>query len=430
MASLLALMALAHLATAAVPTTAFGIIDDMGPGWNLGNTLDGTGGETGWGNPVTTQKMIDTVHAAGYKTLRVPVRWDENLSGSGHTIATAWMDRVEQIVNYGLNDGMYVIVNIHHNNGWEDPTTANEANAKDYLTKIWAQIAARFQKYDNHVIFETMNEPTVTTNGVTDWTGTTEYYGVVNRLNAAALSTIRATGGNNATRLVMIPGYGANSDSRSQYTVVPSDAMVAVSVHCYAPLDFALNYPGVSTFTDTASVDYSFNTVSSLFVKKGIPAVMGEWASLNKNNLSERVKYAAYFAKRSKATRIPIVLWDNGVTTAGSSGMGYLKRSVPTWAFPTINQAIMDVLRTTSIQSPAVAHNVPSIEITRSSEGIRFASTKAFDRYTLTDLFGRTRELPGGTGGFLPANTLHAGVYLLRARSGEHQTVERIVVDR
>ena len=331
---------------ATAPTTAFGIIDDMGAGWNLGNSLDATGGETGWGNPKTTKVMIDTVRLAGFKTMRVPVRWDEHTSGSGFTIETAWLNRVEEVVNYGLSNGMYVIVNVHHNNGWEDPTSANEAAATDHLNKLWAQIAAKFQKYDNHVIFEVMNEPKYTAGGndnATDWWGKTEYYQVINRMNSSALSTIRKTGGNNASRLVMLPGYAANNDSRMSNLVLPNDPMVAVSVHSYDPQSFCMSYSStnVSTFTDTKFVQDMFDLVANTFVKKNVPVILGEWAATNKDNLSERVKHAKFFAQKAKAARIPIVLWDNGSTAAGPDGMGFLTRSKPSWAFPDIIKAIM-----------------------------------------------------------------------------------------
>ena len=117
------------LSSSAWGATAFDITSKMMPGWNLGNSLDALGGETNWGNPVTTKAMIDKVKSAGFKTLRVPVSWDDFTSGSGYTIASARMNRVEEVVNYGLANGMYVIVNVHHTNGWIAPTYANEAAA-------------------------------------------------------------------------------------------------------------------------------------------------------------------------------------------------------------------------------------------------------------------------------------------------------------
>ena len=117
--------------------------------------------------------------------------------------------RVEEIANYALDNGRYVIINVHHNDGWEATTLTNEANARAILGTLWGQIARRFAKYDHHVIFEVMNEPRVTINGVDDWDGKPEHFQVVNHLGAAALDVIRAINGNNAKRLVMLPGYVA-----------------------------------------------------------------------------------------------------------------------------------------------------------------------------------------------------------------------------
>lgn len=332
--------------------TGFDITGDMGVGWNLGNTMDATGNtanplndETYWGNPKTTKANMDTLVAAGFKTLRLPVSWDDHMSGTDHTIDTAWLDRVEEIAKYALDDGMYVIVNIHHNNGWEMPTTANEANSKDYLSKMWPQIANRFNKYDHHLILETMNEPRVTVNGVDDWVGTAEYYAVLNRLNATALQAIRGTGGNNAKRLVMIPGYAAGvSDAQLNGIILPSDPMIALSTHAYSPYDFALNQAGTAVFTDTKTLDDMYTSINTKFIAKGIPVVMGEWASTNKNNLTERVKHAKYYVTGAKKYNIPTVWWDNGNSTYSATSsdiMGILDRNTNTWVYPDLVTAII-----------------------------------------------------------------------------------------
>jgi endoglucanase len=319
-------------------TTAFNITDNMMPGWNLGNSLDALGGETNWGNPATTQAMIDAVKKAGFKTLRVPVSWDEYASGSAYTISSTRLDRVEQVINYGLNDGMYVIVNVHHtSSNWEYPTTANEATAKARLQAYWQQIATRFKAYDNHLIFEVMNEPRYGD----DWWGTSEYLSVINDLNAAALSTIRATGGNNASRLVMLPTYAAAPyDYQVNAFTVPSDSMVAVSVHAYLPYDFALNQSGTSSFTDTATLDSLFSRLQTAFVAKGVPVVLGEWGATSKSNTAERVKHALYFVKGAAKVRIPVILWDNNAFSGSGDIFGQLNRSTLAWGFPDIITAI------------------------------------------------------------------------------------------
>jgi aryl-phospho-beta-D-glucosidase BglC (GH1 family) len=238
---------------------------------------------------------------------------------------------------------------------------------------------------------------------------------VINRLDAAALSTIRGTGGNNAKRLVMLPGYSANNDSRMSKLVVPSDAMVAVSVHSYDPQSFCMSYAStnVSTFTDTKFVQDMFDLVANTFVKKNIPVILGEWAATNKNNLSERVKHAKFFAQKGKAARIPIILWDNGNTKVDPDGMGFLDRSKPAWAFPDIIKAI--VAEYPSAVAPAAKAIAYDLRVTQAKDGLRFTAPETCDRFVLTGIDGRSTVLPGGKTGFVATGTVRSGVYALRA---------------
>lgn len=300
--------------------SGFDIVAEMGAGWNLGNTLDATGNtaspladETFWGNPVTTKANIDAVKKAGFNSLRLPVSWDDHVSGEGKVIDRIWLDRVEQVANYALANDMLVIVNIHHNNGWEMPTRANEAAAKEVLVKLWTQIAARFKPYEYRLIFEVMNEPRVTLDGADDWVGKPEHYDVLNRLNATALATIRASGGNNARRLVMLPTYAAApGEQQLNGLVLPDEKMIALSVHAYSPYDFALNQKGSAVFNGQAELDALFQRLGARYVQKGTPVIMGEWASTDKNNPAERVKHALYFARAARLAGIPTLWWDNG----------------------------------------------------------------------------------------------------------------------
>lgn len=332
--------------------SGFDIAREMGVGWNLGNTMDASGStgdpmadETYWGNPKTTKANLDALKKAGVNTMRLPVSWDDHLSGTARTIDPAWLARVEEIANYALANEMYVIINIHHNNGWEAPTLANEANARDILAKLWGQLALRFEKYDHHLIFEVMNEPRVAPGGVDDWTGKPEYYDVVNRLNAATLAVIRATGGNNAKRLVMLPAYVAGpNDVQINAVTLPKDKMIAQSVHAYSPYGFALDQKGTAQFAGQAELDTMFDHLNKKFILNGTPVIMGEWASTNKNNLAERVRHAEYFVKGAKKVGIPTVWWDNGnmnYSTTSSDIMGLLDRKTNTMKYPEIVDAIM-----------------------------------------------------------------------------------------
>ena len=216
--------------------TAMEITQDMGVGWNLGNSLDawpgvlgqtqGLESETFWGNPKTTQALINAVKAKGFNTIRIPVTWGNHMD-SNNNVDTAWMARVKEVVNYAYNNGMYVILNVHHDE-WNKPTSSNYSAASTKLKALWKQIATEFKGYDRHLIFEGMNEPR-NYKGSHEWDGgIQEYWTVVNKLNADFVSTVRATGGNNSTRLLMIPSYAASMDfSVRLFLFAPEDDYMA-----------------------------------------------------------------------------------------------------------------------------------------------------------------------------------------------------------
>ena len=310
--------------------TAFQIVNDMGAGWNLGNSLEAENDETRWGNPKTTKKMIDGIAAMGFTTLRVPVRWDDNYSdASTYTVKTSYMDRVEEVVNYGLDNGMYVILNVHHNDLQHNvPDTENISME---LTALWTQIGNRFKDYGDKLIFEVNNEPRGYTNGNEDWTGNSEYYECVNQCNEAARAAIRSTGGNNAKRLVMLPTYCASGDAAKAeaWTKNANDDMIAVSIHAYLPMGFAFlddAKEGAHSEwleSDAQDLEYFFERMNKYFISKGIPVVIGEFGATNKNNTAEREKWAkAYisFARRFPEQDIPCVVWDNHYVDINNPG--------------------------------------------------------------------------------------------------------------
>lgn len=323
--------------------TAFEITNDMDAGWNLGNTLDAAGGETNWGNPFTEKYMIDAIAARGFKTLRIPVTWDGHLyGGSNYAIENAWMDRVEKIVNYGLDNGMYVIINIHHDE-WVEPTNSGKSSSLAHINAIWSQIATRFKNYNQYLVFETLNEPRANKGTSLEWSGTQENYSVVNELNAAALATIRASGGNNANRLVMVPAYAASPwNDQGDYFTVPNDNMVAVSTHGYIPYDFVENPTGSKVFTqaDRDLIDYVLDNLNAKYISQGIPVVMGEWGTVDKSNTSERIDYAQFYATKAKNSGIPMIVWDNNALGA-KHGYRLYDRTNDSWPFGDIADVII-----------------------------------------------------------------------------------------
>ena len=317
------------------------ILEDMGLGWNLGNSLDATGGsgldtETSWSNPKTTQALIDKVKSLGFNTVRVPVSWGKHVSGDNYTIDSAWLARVKEVVDYCYKNDMYVILNIHHDTkssasasgaGYYPRSSAYSSSEK-FVTSVWSQAAEYFKDYDYHLIFETLNEPRLIGTGYEWWfnkwsipSEVKDAIDCINKLNQKAVDTIRATGSNNKGRLIMCPGYDASIDGATVSGFkLPTDISgnknrIAVSVHAYSPYNFAMNVGSGSTSTYTSSIKSElrdlFSTLKSNFRDKGIPVVIGEFGSTDKNNTAERVKWATDYTALAKKNNIPCVLWDN-----------------------------------------------------------------------------------------------------------------------
>ena len=317
------------------------ILEDMGLGWNLGNSLDATGGsgldtETSWSNPKTTQALIDKVKSLGFNTVRVPVSWGKHVSGDNYTIDSAWLARVKEVVDYCYKNDMYVILNIHHDTKSSEsasgagyyPRSSAYSSSEKFVTSVWSQMAEYFKDYDYHLIFETLNEPRLIGTGCEWWfdkwnipSEVKDAIDCINKLNQKAVDTIRDTGSNNKGRLIMCPGYDASIDGATVSGFkLPTDISgnknrIAVSVHAYSPYNFAMNVGSGSTSTYTSSIKNElqdlFSTLKSNFRDKGIPVVIGEFGSTDKNNTAERVKWATDYTALAKKNNIPCVLWDN-----------------------------------------------------------------------------------------------------------------------
>lgn len=291
--------------------TATELVSYIGTGWNLGNTLDATGGgnslysETSWGNPKTTKAMIDAVKAQGFNTVRVPVSWGNHTTGDNFTIDSKWLARVKEVVDYCIDNDMYVILNIHHDTSTQYyyPSSTYKTQSVKFVKSIWTQVAKYFKDYDQHLVFETLNEPRLV--GTCDewWfpvnnpsSAVLDSISVINTLNQTAVDVIRAAGGKNNDRCIMVPGYGASIDGCTTSTFkLPDDSTpnrLIVSVHAYTPYNFALNANGTAEFTNNlkSEVDYLYSTIKSHFIDNGIPAIIGETSASNKNNAAERVK--------------------------------------------------------------------------------------------------------------------------------------------
>ena len=343
--------------------TAAEVVEQMGLGWNLGNTFDATGGtaadvfsqEQSWGNPKVTEELIAAVQAGGFTTIRIPVTWYKHLSTDGNfTIDEAFLERVKTVVDYAYERGMYVILNVHHEN-WINTAklTENEEAIAWQLSCIWAQVAEAFADYDQHLIFEGMNEPRLSGTDI-EWSGNQEAYQTINYLNQVFTNTVRNNGkGHNPERCLMIPGYAASNSS----SVLASISLptwngevvnnLVISVHGYAPYDFCLS----DTMKDfdpeksecTSAINQMFAEIKSQFLDQGIPVVLGETSATNKDNTEARERWALYMGRISAEYGVPCVIWDNGYNgNSGGECHAYINRTTLAWNFPTVVNAFLE----------------------------------------------------------------------------------------
>ena len=340
--------------------SAQAVIDKMTIGWNLGNTMDCYGCtwlsnkmdcETAWGNPKTTKSMIDAVKKAGFNTVRIPVSWNDHIDSNGK-IDSAWLDRVQEIVDYAYDNDMYIILNTHHENGWVKLDAAKEKEVSKKLNYVWKQIAARFKDYDEKLLFEALNEPR-TEGSSQEWNGgTSAEREVLNNLYKGFVDTVRATGGNNKTRVLILTPYGANSGKAalSALWLPENDNRIAVSVHAYSPYNVALNRNSSETkLTESGKreIDYNFSNINSAMLSKDVPVIMDEFGTINKSNTDDRIEIAKYYLSVAEKYGVPCVWWDNGSNCGPKDGEGFglLNRNTLKWNYPDLVKALTNAVK-------------------------------------------------------------------------------------
>jgi endoglucanase len=324
----------------------------MYAGWNLGNSLEVPGNETGWGNPQTTQRLIDSVKAVGINTIRIPCAWDSYIADiNTGKLSSTWLNRVKEVVDYCFNNGMYVILNIHWDGGWleENPTYTkqNMVNAKQ--NALWQQIAMKFRDYDEHLLFAGTNEvhtPVQPTN---------ENVIVQMSYNQTFVNAVRSTGGKNSYRNLLIQAYNTNIDMAVSKLVVSNDTIpdrLMVEVHYYDPWEFCgleadadwgtvknlwgTAFAAYGTISSWGQEDYmqaQFQKMKTSFVDEGYPVILGEYGATRRSaltgttlqhHLDSRAYYIQYATTQAKNHGMVPIIWDNGFT--GNLGMGIFNR--------------------------------------------------------------------------------------------------------
>jgi len=344
-----------NLPALSLSSTAMELASQMYPAWNLGNTMEATGSglgaETSWQKTKTSQALIDYVKSLGFRSVRIPCSWYihcPNRTSGDYTIDASWMARVKEIVTYCVNAGLFVELNDHWDSGWLEElgfTSSTSAytsvvDDEDYingkieiLKNLWTQIATEMKDFDHHLIFAGLNEPFQNYNL---FNGRAESLTpILLKYNQAFVDAVRATGGNNANRVLAVQGPATNIDNTVNYFKMPTDAVqnkLMVEVHYYDPYNFCLNEG-----TGYASVWNSENTLKNTFEKmrkkfsdNDIPVIIGEyaanWRAVNnqeKHDASIKAFYKAV-SKWGPANGMIPFAWDTNypATGRGTSGTG------------------------------------------------------------------------------------------------------------
>jgi endoglucanase len=321
----------------------------MGIGWNLGNSFDAIGDETAginsetyWGNPLVTKELIRVVKAAGFSTIRVPVTWmfhfDEN-----NRIDTAWLERVKTVVDFIAESDMYVIINMHHDgqqeNGWLRPTTKDPDGMVTKFAVLWKQIAEYFADCGGNVLFAGMNEFHEGYSGVYP----KAYDELVTRLNQTFVDTVRATGGNNAKRVLIFQTYNTRPENVSS-TVIPTDSAqsaLMIEVHSYDPWNFAGDGTGTwGTDSDKKEVDDRYSRLNA--DAGDLPVILGEYGATGYNT-PDRIAYIEYVTKSAIKSGVVPIWWDNGTIGTGPDTFGIFNRTDNTVGDSAALEAIMSV---------------------------------------------------------------------------------------
>lgn len=302
--------------------TAAEIVNEMGSGWNLGNTMDGhtgfTPNETLWQNVETTQALMKAVHDLGFNTVRIPVTWGTMIDDdNNYAIDEKWMSRVQDIVDYAVNMNMYAIINIHHDgaeqSGWFRIAAEDLDPVKEKYEAVWRQIAERFKDYDEHVIFESMNEVCGPGQNLAEDTA------LIMQFNQIFVDTVRSTGSNNAVRWLSVPGRYTNITNTTNPEngfALPKDSAqnkLFVAVHYYHWNFGMLENASMNVF-DYASVPVLLEEFNQLkvFKEQGIPVILGEYGAINKMNDDDRAYHLGIINRMCQHLGVVPVYWDQG----------------------------------------------------------------------------------------------------------------------
>nr|WP_241773983.1 cellulase family glycosylhydrolase [Micromonospora haikouensis] len=332
---------------------AMATVAAMQPGWNLGNTYDAIPDETAWGNPPVTQALLQKIRSQGYRSIRIPVTWSNHHGPAPtYTLDPAWLAKVRQVVDWSLAEGLYVLVNLHHDSWqWINTYPGDRTNVMNRYTALWTQLATTFRDYSAKLTFESINEPQFA-----GTSGDAESDEVLRELNVAFVRLVRQSGGNNATRLLVLPTLYTNSNQERLDALTATidqlgDRNIAATVHFYGWWPFSVNIAGGTRYDSNVEQDIvdGFDRVQQTFVSRGIPVIVGEWALLSydytRPGIIERGELLKFFEAvgyHARIRKLTTMLWDAG---------SFLNRNTLQWR----DQGIYDMMKASLTTRSATA---------------------------------------------------------------------------
>jgi endoglucanase len=351
-------------------------------GWNLGNSLEVPDGETAWGNPRVTPELLAAAAKAGFGLVRIPITWTSHTGPApAYEISQSWFERVDQVVGYARSAGLYCIINLHHDgaDGFKgaqwltlkdangNTTDENDAAVRARFVAVWSQIAKHFSESGEELLFESMNE-------VHDGYGKPDprHYAFINDLNQQFVNVVRAAGGNNAKRHLVVPGYNTNIDHTIEGFKLPEDptpGRLILSVHFYDPYLFALQgkthtwgsaSPESDNWGQEDFVVAQFDKLKASFIDRGVPVLIGEYGATHQAGFDDyRRYYVEYVTKAAVDRGMVPVFWDNGASGSGGEKFGLIERRSYGILYPDL-MAAMRRAATSSYSLAEVARPSPS----------------------------------------------------------------------
>ncbi len=315
--------------------TTMELVREMGIGINLGNTFESCGDwidnssvtnyETGWGSPVVTKEMIQGYADEGFGVLRVPVAWS-NMMGENYEINPEYLARVREVIDWALESGLYVIMNIHWDGGWWEKFPTDKENCMEKYTAIWTQLSEEFKNYNDYLMFESLNEEGCWNDVWNRWGGTEgkdEAYGLLNEINQTFVDIVRDSGGNNDERHLLIAGYATDVElTCDEMFEMPDDEenRCAVSVHYYTPSTFCILEEDADwgkaranwgSPTDIAELEKYMDMLKETFIDNGVPVIIGEYGVSTGNKTEDTVRnFIATVCEAAYSRQLCPVLWD------------------------------------------------------------------------------------------------------------------------